>query len=204
MKKNIENLIQKAEELQANGLVTRQIADELNVSRDTVTWLLTRSKKEEISPAPKDISVNWSSIGKSAFRLRHIGIALCDMVIDTMEKEGTEAEVIVGIGLSGVPLASLMADELELELSVYHVYNEQSEESQTRGAFSRNFAGIKDKKCVIVDDVITSGGTMKDVIAHLRSAGAKPVAIAVLVDKSGSTSISEVPVNSLVRIVRVD
>ena len=64
--KNIEDLIQKALELQSNGLVTGQIADELNVSRETVTWLLTRSKKEAAAPAPKDISVNWSSIGKSA------------------------------------------------------------------------------------------------------------------------------------------
>ncbi|KXS43763.1 MAG: phosphoribosyltransferase [Methanolobus sp. T82-4] len=202
--KNIDKLIQKAEELQANGLVTRQIADELNVSRDTVTWLLTRSRKEEVPPAPKDISVNWSNIGKSAFRLRHIGIALCDMVIDTMSKTDAEADLIVGIGLSGVPLASLMADELELGLSVYHAYNEQNDETQNRGAFSRNFAGIDGKSCIIVDDVITTGSTMKDVIKHLRSAGAKPIAVAVLVDKSGSETISDVPVNSLVRIVRVD
>ncbi|TGC07396.1 orotate phosphoribosyltransferase-like protein [Methanolobus halotolerans] len=202
--KNIDKLIQKAVELQANGLVTRQIADELNVSRDTVTWLLTRSKKEEVPPAPKDISVNWSSIGKSAFRLRHIGIALCDMVLDTMAETATEADVVVGIGLSGVPLASLMADELELELSVYHAYNEQSDQAQNRGAFSRNFSSINGKKCIIVDDVITTGSTMNDVINHLRSAGAKPIAVAVLVDKSGSELISEVPVNSLVRIVRVD
>ena len=63
---NIEDLIQKASELQSYGLVTGKIADELNVSRETVTWLLTRSKKGEITPAPKDISVNWNSIGKNA------------------------------------------------------------------------------------------------------------------------------------------
>jgi len=66
---NIEDLIQKASELQSYGLVTGKIADELNVSRETVTWLLTRSKKGEITPAPKDISVNWNSIGKNAIRL---------------------------------------------------------------------------------------------------------------------------------------
>ena len=52
--KNIEDLIQKAVELQNNGLGTGQIADELNVSRETVTWLLTRSKKEVAAPAPKE------------------------------------------------------------------------------------------------------------------------------------------------------
>ncbi|TQD27019.1 orotate phosphoribosyltransferase-like protein [Methanolobus vulcani] len=202
--KNIDKLIQKALELQANGLVTRQIADELNVSRETVTWLLTRAKKEEVSSAPKDISVNWSSIGMSAFRMRHVGIAMCDMVLDTVEATGNEIDLVVGIGLSGVPLASLMAEELSTELSVYHSYNEQGDDTKLNGAFSRNFAGIKGKKCIIVDDVITTGNTMADVVTHLRSSGAKPVAIAVLVDKSGSETLSEVPVHSLVRITRVD
>ncbi|WP_406660252.1 orotate phosphoribosyltransferase-like protein [Methanolobus sp. ZRKC3] len=202
--KNIDKLIRKAEELQANGLVTRQIADELNVSRETATWLLTRSKKEEASPAPKDISVNWSSIGKSSFRLRHISIALCDMVVETLEKTDQDVEMVVGIGLSGVPLASLMADEMGSELSVYHAYNEHEDDENTRGAFSRNFGSIKGKSCVIVDDVITTGRTVSDVVTDLRLAGAKPVAIAVLVDKSGSEEIAEVPVQSLVSIVRVD
>ncbi|SFM49931.1 orotate phosphoribosyltransferase-like protein [Methanolobus profundi] len=201
--KNIDKLIQKALELQANGLVTRQIADELNVSSETVTWLLTRAKKEDVSSAPKDISVNWSSIGKSAYRTRHIGIAMCDMVLDTVVATESDIDLVVGIGLSGVPLATLIAEELGTELSVYHAYNEQ-EGGTLKGAFSRNFAGIKGKRCVIVDDVITTGTTMNDVVTQLRSSGAKPVAIAVLVDKSGSETLSEVPVQALVSIVRVD
>ena len=79
---NIEDLIQKASELQSHGLVIGQIADELNVSKETVTWLLTRSKKGQKTPAPKDISVNWNTIGKNAKRLRYISLALCDMVYD--------------------------------------------------------------------------------------------------------------------------
>jgi len=63
---NIEDLIKKASELQSYGLVIGQIADELNVSRETVFWLLARSIKDKKTPAPRDISVNWSSIGKNA------------------------------------------------------------------------------------------------------------------------------------------
>ena len=43
--KTIDELIQKAIELQAGGLLTGQIADELNVSRETATWLLVHSKR---------------------------------------------------------------------------------------------------------------------------------------------------------------
>ncbi|MGE5409889.1 MAG: hypothetical protein ACM3MI_02940, partial [Clostridiales bacterium] len=74
---NIEDLIQKALELQSYGLVTGQIADELNVSRETATRLLTRSKKGEKTPAPKDIFVTWNSIGKNAPRLHKVSLALC-------------------------------------------------------------------------------------------------------------------------------
>ena len=118
--KDIEELIQKAVELQSNGLVTGQIADELNVSRETVTWLLTRSKKDVAVPAPKDISVNWSSIGKSATRLHYISLALCDIVFETLEKTNAEVDVVVGVAASGIPLASMMANEMGADFALYH------------------------------------------------------------------------------------
>ena len=59
--KNIENLMKKATELKAQGLVEGQISEELNVSSETVTWLLTHAEKTSTTPGPKDISVDWSS-----------------------------------------------------------------------------------------------------------------------------------------------
>ncbi|NMB84917.1 MAG: orotate phosphoribosyltransferase, partial [Methanothrix sp.] len=38
--KNIETLMKKASELKAEGLVEGQISEELNISSETVTWLL--------------------------------------------------------------------------------------------------------------------------------------------------------------------
>ena len=40
--KNINDLIQKALELQQSGLSEGQIADELNVSGETASWLLAQ------------------------------------------------------------------------------------------------------------------------------------------------------------------
>ncbi len=204
--KNIEDLIQKAVELQNNGLGTGQIADELNVSRETVTWLLTRSKKEVSSPpAPKDISVNWSSIGKSATRLHYISLALCDMVIETLEKTNTEVDVVVGVAASGIPLASMMANELGVDFALYHSRKGQDMvQPGQKGTISRNFGSVAGKNCVIVDDVITTGSTTMEVIEQLREMDAKPRAVVVLVDKKGADTIANVPIQSLVRIVRVD
>lgn len=201
---NIEEMIQKAVELQANGLVTGQIANELNVSRETVTWLLTRSKKDVVAPAPKDISVNWSNIGQNSFRLKCVSQALCDMVAESLEKTEEIAEVVIGIGLSGIPIATIMSEELGLEFAIFHDYDDQKEKSRQRGIFSRNFADVRGKNCIIVDDVVSSGATIKDVVEQLRDVGANPVAVAVILDKMNSDSIANVPMSSLVRITRVD
>lgn len=202
--KDIEDLIQKAVELQSNGLITAQIADELNVSRETVTWLLTRSKKEEKTPAPKDISVNWSSIGKSAQRLHNISLALCDMVLETLEKTNAKVDVVVGIAANGIPLASMMAYELGADLAIYHRTGQDIVHEGHRGTISRNFGSVAGKNCVIVDDVITTGSTSMEVIEQLREMDAKPKVVAVLVDKKGADTISNVLIQSLVKIVRLD
>lgn len=202
--KDIEDLIQKAVELQSNGLITAQIADELNVSRETVTWLLTRSKKEETIPAPKDISVNWSNIGKNAKRLHYISLALCEMVLETLEKINVEVDVVVGIAANGIPLASMMAYELGADLAIYHRKGHEIVKTDLRGTISRNFGTVAGKNCIIVDDVITTGSTSMEVIEQLKEMDAKPRVIVVLVDKKGVDTIYNVPIQSLIKIARLD
>ena len=202
--KDIEDLIQKAVELQSNGLITGQIADELNVSRETVTWLLNRSKKEVLSLAPKDISVNWSSIGKSAKRLHNISLVLCDMVLETLEKINTKVKVVVGVTASGIPLASMMAYELGADLAIYHCKGHDIVKVCHRGTISRNFGSVAGKNCVIVDDVITTGSTIMELIEQLREMNAKPRVVVALVDKKGVDTIYNVPIQFLVRIARLD
>jgi len=51
---------------------------------------------------------------------------------------------------------------------------------------------------------VTSGTTLIEAIAVLENLGAKPVAIAVLIDKKGIDEISGVPLNALLRVTRVD
>src|SRR5512136_1764607 len=98
--KNIETLMKKASELKAEGLVEGQISEELNISSETVTWLLTHAAKASTSLGPKDISVDWSMIGKSAFRLSHVSEALSDILYETMDASESGVDVVVGIALS--------------------------------------------------------------------------------------------------------
>ena len=200
--KNIRDLIQKALELQQSGLAEGQIADELNVSRETATWLLAHSPKGDITQAPKDIYVNWSNIGRSSRRLRLMSSALCDLVFESLENSDTNIEVVVGVALSGVPMASMIAEELGVELSVFQSSKHSS--GGSGGMLSQNFSTVSGKKCIIVDDVVTTGSTINEVISILKSNKAIPTAIGVLIDKKGFDSIEGIPVCSLFRVSRVD
>jgi orotate phosphoribosyltransferase len=201
--KKIEELSQKADELQKSGLSTGQIADELNISTETVVWLLTNKKPSADGTIPKDVSVNWSTLGKNATRLRGVAQILCDMVFEETWKQNENIDVVVGVSASGVPVASFMADELAAELSIYYSRKGRNRDDTSKGAFSRNFSDIHGKNCIIVDDVITTGNTLTDVVSQTRDAGAKPVVIAVLVDKVGFEEIEGVPVVSMMRITRL-
>ncbi len=206
--KNIDSLIEKAAELKAEGLVEGQIAEELNISRETVTWLLTHGEKKAGVQGPKDVSVDWSTIGKSSLRLRQVSLALTDMILECLECNDADVEVVVGIALSGVPLASMVAEELGAELAVYtptkQRWSQEKGETKFRGIFSTNFSDVCDAECVIVDDVITSGRTLEEAVGELNDHGASTNAIGVLLDKKGIDEIVGVPVCSLLQIMRVN
>ncbi len=204
--KTIDELTRKAIELQAAGLLTGQIADELNISRETATWLLVHAKKGDSTAAPKDIYIDWSNIGRSSYRQRLIAGALLDMILDCLGETEQGIDVVVGVALSGIPLANLVADELGCEFTTYHPNKQrwEPESKEMKGTVSQNFARVEGKNCILIDDVVTSGTTLKEAVAVLEGLGAKPVAIAVLIDKKGIDDISGVPLNALLRVTRVD
>jgi HTH-type transcriptional regulator, activator of D-glucose/D-fructose catabolism len=204
--KNIESLMKKATELKSEGLVEGQISEELNVSSETVTWLLTHAETTGAAQGPKDISVDWSIIGKSAFRLAHVSQALSDIIDESLISSDAGVDVVVGIALSGLPLASMVANDLSAELAVYTPSKQMlsQEGKKLRGNLSANFSDVKDKDVVIVDDVVTSGRTIEETVEYLDEHGAKINAIAVLIDKKGIDQISGVPVNSLLKVIRVN
>ena len=202
-----QDLIKKSHELRKHGFTVGEIADELNVSMDTARWLTMQKldEKEKPADAPVDFAINWNSLGGSSARLRYVSAALSDMTLNH-----GQADVIVGIAVSGIPFATMMADFLETEegcetsLSVFHpIKHMKDDEKDQEGAISQNFAQVKGKKVIIVDDVITSGRTVKEVINALIDQGAEPIAVAVLIDKVGISEIEGVPIESLIKVSRL-
>ena len=201
-----EKLIQKAQELRQHGFTTGEIADELNVSMDTARWLTLQKPTEEKTDAPTDFAINWKSIGGNSARLRYVSSALSDMTLNH-----GEAEVVCGIAVSGVPFATMMADVLEdmtgleTSLAIFHPnkHRKDNDETDDEGTISTNFGTVEGKKVVIVDDVITSGKTAREVIHTVRDLGGEPICVTVLIDKAGLSEIEEVPVESLIKVSRL-
>ncbi|WP_346675653.1 orotate phosphoribosyltransferase-like protein [Methanobrevibacter woesei] len=199
-------LIQKAQELRKHGFTTGEIADELNVSMDTARWLTLQKPRDEKPEAPVDFAINWQSLGGNSTRLRYVSGALSDMALSH-----GEAEVIVGIAVSGIPFATMMADFLEdmsgveTSLAVFHPnkHRKQNDIGDGEGAISENFGSVEGKKVVIVDDVITSGNTVTEVLEAVKDHGGEPIAVTVLIDKAGLSEIDGVPVESLIKVSRL-
>ncbi|SCG84915.1 orotate phosphoribosyltransferase-like protein [Methanobacterium congolense] len=196
-----EKLIKKAQELRSRGFTTGEIADDLNVSKDTARWLIlqgTGKKAETEEAAPLDFAINWKSLGGSSFRMKYVSAAMVDMAL-----QYGEPEVIVGITVSGIPFATMMAEIIDADISVFHPIKHRKMEEDAKGAVSSNFASVEGKKVVIVDDVITSGRTIAEAIKIFKDVGAEPLAAVVLIDKKGISEVEGVPVESLIRVSRL-
>ncbi len=200
---SLDELIAKARHLLSEGHSPGQIADELSLSQETVTWLLTQKKGDA---APKDVSIDWTVVSGNALLLDDVARLMLDRYhcgAPSGERPTLDGVAIVGIALSGVPLATLIAASEQARFAIYHPAKHSSAENPT-GSLSGNFAGVANERCIIVDDVITSGKTMHEVVAYLRRQKATPVAIWVLFDKRGLTEVDGVPVYSVFRVSRID
>lgn len=204
---SLDELIQKARMLLSEGHSPGQIADELSLSMETVTWLLTQQKGSAI---PKDVHIDWTAVSGQGPLLDGMAMMLLKRyyaALDDGEKDEGYADrfptLAVGISISGIPLATLISVEEDIKLAIYHPAKHSTQDPPV-GSISGNFAAVTGERCVIIDDVITSGNTMQDVIKYLRRHGANPVAIWVIFDKRGLRDIDGVPVYSLFKISRID
>jgi orotate phosphoribosyltransferase len=210
--KNVDDLIDDAAELAARGLSRGEIADELNVSRETASWLVERADTAtsvdsgdsdgDDGSGPQDVHVDWSNIGEAGARLSAIGVALADALRDHSHEVG----LVVGIEKAGVPLATVVANELKTDLATYTPRKHQWEEGDMAdlgGSFSRNFAQVEGRDCFVVDDTVTSGTTMTEAVDAVREAGGSPVACGVLADKQGLGDVDDVPIEALLQVIRV-
>ena len=90
---------------------------------------------------------------------------------------GEKIDLVVSPAIGGI----LMGYEVARQLGVPNIFAERENGEMT---LRRGFAIEKGTKVVVVEDVVTTGGSVKEVVKLVQSMGAEVVAVASLVDRS--------------------
>jgi len=191
--KSIESLMQKAMEMKKNGLSEKEIADELHLSSETITWLLTRGVEEDSIPA--DAKIGWRSIGVFGDRIQNISMLMMDIIEEELCLMEDDVDTILGIDVNGIPFASFISATMGKEVAIFRPPLRED----VKGTLSSNYADIRGKKVVIVDDVLGTGQTMKNAVSTIKENGGNPILLVVLVNKTPHNEILGVPLRALIR-----
>ncbi len=190
---DVRELAANAKVLRKKGLGVREIADELHLSLDTVNYLIEYGSE---GLPPSDVKIGWRSVGVSGYRVGLMSELLADIALEELSKHEKDADVVLGVSINGVPFATKLSEIMGIDFGVYRPHAE----SEAGGAFSSNFASVDGKKkIIIVDDVLSTGATIKGAIADIKEAGGEPVLVVVLVNKSSMNEIDGVPLRGLIR-----
>ena len=192
---SIEKMAAKAAELKGKGHSTREICQEMHLSQATVEWLLAMQASEAFSEAlPADVKVGWRTIGVSGSRISSIADIMADVILEEQQKKGFDVDMISGLTNNGIPLATIVSEILEVDFGMVRTSREGTETN-----YASNYAGIKGKNVILIDDVISSGSTMKEAIKFVREQGGNAVLIMVLINKRGEDELDDVPLRALIR-----
>lgn len=105
-------------------------------------------------------------------------------------------DVVVGPALGGITLAY----EVARAIGVRGLFTERQEGFMV---LRRGFSIEKDESVLVVEDVVTTGGSTKEVIKVVRSLGGKVIGVGSIVDRSSEVIDFGVPFQSLAK-VKVD
>jgi len=102
-------------------------------------------------------------------------------------------DLVAGPAMGGV----ILAHEVARAAGVPCVFSERENGVMT---FRRGFRIEPGQKVLVVEDVITTGGSVMEVVSLVRQAGGQVVGVGAIVNRSGSDSLMDVPMRSLVSL----
>ena len=191
---SIEELRITAANLRKDGLNSQQIADELSLSQDTISWLLAGNQSDD---RPTDVRIGWRTIGVKPNRIAAIGNIMADVAEEELGFENIDTAV--GISINGITFAHEVARNLDCEFTVYRT----TDGGDGSGSLSSKYGQVAGKKILIIDDVLSTGQTMSKTINSIRSAGGEVGLVIVLVNKTMRNEIEGVPLRGVIRAVSV-
>ena len=103
----------------------------------------------------------------------------------------TSVDVVVSPALGGI----LIGHEVARALGVRFLFTER--DSSREMTLRRGFTVTPGEKAVVVEDVITTGGSTREVLDVLRKCGAQPIAAGAIIDRSGGKTDLGTPLVAL-------
>ena len=125
------------------------------------------------------------------FEYPNISEKFCDAVADAFRDRGVN--LVVGPALGGV----IMAYEVARQMGIRNIFAEREGGAMT---LRRGFEIPKGAKVLVVEDVVTTGGSVKEVIDIIRKAGAEAAGVGVIVDRSGGKADFGCPLYSCIQM----
>lgn len=118
--------------------------------------------------------------------------ALCRLIADHFRPLGVE--LVAAPTTGGI----IISYEVARQLGVRGIFAERSDPSLRSGealgrSFGRGFRIAPGERTLVVDDILTTGGSIGDVLAAVRAAGGQPLAVGVLVDRAGGQADFALP-----------
>ena len=185
----------RAKELKEEGQSNREISQEMHLAQATVDWLLAKQASENFDGAlPPDVKVGWRTIGVSGSRIQAIAEIMADVILEEQDNLGFELDMVAGVTNNGIPLATMVSDLLGIDFGMIRPSREG-----TQINYASNYAGLKGKNIVLIDDVVSSGSTADEVIKFVKSREGVPVLTMVLINKKADNKIDNVPLRALIR-----
>ena len=103
-------------------------------------------------------------------------------------------QVIVGLAVGGV----IVAFEVARHVKARSIFTEREKDVMK---FRRGFELQRGERVIIVEDVVTTGDSIREVIALCRKAGARVLGVGTIVDRSGGRAkFGRVPYDSLISL----
>ena len=118
---------------------------------------------------------------------------VCRGFVERFAEAGVET--VAGPTTGGI----LLAFEVARQLGVRAVYAERAEGGPGR-EFRRGATFRPGERVLVVDDILTTGGSVRDTLAALERHGVEVVGVGVLVDRSGGTVDFAVPLVPLLAL----
>ena len=105
---------------------------------------------------------------------------------DLIEEENIKFDVIFGPAYKGIPLAASVATILSSRSSHSVAISFDRKEEKTHGEGGKLIGNVKDKKVLILDDVLTAGTALNQSIDLVRETGGEVVSSVVALDREES------------------